>query len=1378
MGSRAFDGGDCRGDLNVSFLGSIVQTIVDPVLEGILGDQGSKAFNGIKQEIITRLAGITGVPGNHDIERAVRVAQLQAMIVSLNTYQELVRVIAQIDAPVDLEHNPEGFIEEANRHIDRVFRKRATVRLDLEFSAHVRESISNDIYLGARGERGETTFEAATLDFVEAEFCRAAGRNVLPPRFKEILCRGEGECLPWIVTYRAFLCEQVKSNPRFASILNAAMLEGLRSGNVEISACQSEISESLYQVAQDQQLLMGKTGECLARLEAVAIFATELADQVAAETLGLQEKIEHGVALLEKQEAAILHIRDTMMFRSFSNVCYEEEAISAFRYNHAVDPFVGRVDKMSWIEANLLDAGLDSDEPPKFRWMALCGEGGTGKSRLAMEVIGRNSHVWKHAGFVETVLLRRPETAFVVGQNLIGPTLFVVDYAVAAKAEADLPGFMKAWANYATTERAQPVRILVITRRSEEIILNEIRGKGIDPNADMSLVAAAEIAASPIELGPLEDDETFRLMRARIEITAKEMGIAPINLRDIDLASKLAGFDPRRRPLFAAMVASALQRGALPQAETGEEANRLSLFGQYLERQHDTHWLPRAKALYEAMPGEAVLRHANLVRLATCCGGIAVDDISCHVPEKIQVGAGPFPQFSTAEQSGAIRNQLIWTMTGEGLRDEVDDDWLEASPAVPTLEPDLIGERFFLMTFDELRGACPWVNPRKLAILAWKCAPEATAAFLRMAAQDYPRRMHEMHWLPPASSETEKLVLKMRARMLRNLCADIATRYGPAMPTTEDLKRLFDIVDEFGDSLIELAESDHETREHYGQILRQVTNIAGRLGNASIPYIDPISSVEDEQGASVAPRRLTETFSRSGSITDASARLDAEDGPLPLPKDLAAIVCDRLPRLLDRAGRFVLRPGPYLERRPFDSAVADILASAHFRHRDDRSFGGRWTYPRDEASEDVVSEWREHARTLADGTIDDVAVMAGLISTISYAEYENSVVEDYVLIYTAARRVLNETKSVHPMSASRISSMLGNSLVISSESEDLTDAERAHISNGVGLFLQLIARVNLKETITPEQTRRMLSTFARATFAVLIQSSKISDPRASEAAKRFTRLLAGTPDETPLSLNFLSVLANLPKDTKPEIVAELHGAVRTRIVNGAVDAYDFRSPNAREPVDELCKLVFGVPLERLRLPENLAFDLLVVLDREVGAKATRAALESIIMTLEADAEIRSRVPIGLARRYLVQAKGIHGFDGRDFISAATMAVWAHDLLRGDDERVKYEIDELWGAIEEPAALHGRTLAVWGAALMIDGTRKPDDFTRSWSARLRETDRLSVEVDLSRLADAGLGEGEAERYVHEHNQALIDACMAAARLHVLNGGDPADWIQGD
>lgn len=165
----------------MSFLGSIVQTIVDPVLEGILGDQGSKAFNGIKQEIITRLAGITGVPGNHDIERAVRVAQLQAMIVSLNSYQELVRVIAQIDAPVDLEHNPKGFIEEANRHLDRVFRKRATVRLDLEFSAHVRESISNDIYLGSSGERGEAKFEAATLDFVEAEFCRAAGRDDLPP---------------------------------------------------------------------------------------------------------------------------------------------------------------------------------------------------------------------------------------------------------------------------------------------------------------------------------------------------------------------------------------------------------------------------------------------------------------------------------------------------------------------------------------------------------------------------------------------------------------------------------------------------------------------------------------------------------------------------------------------------------------------------------------------------------------------------------------------------------------------------------------------------------------------------------------------------------------------------------------------------------------------------------------------------------------------------------------------------------------------------------------------------------------------------------------------------------------------------------------------
>lgn len=1410
----------------MSFFGSVFEVLIDPTIAGFIGEQGGQAFVGVKQEAISRLAGFIGVPGNHDIERAVRVAQLQAMIVSLNAYENLVSALEKIDTPVDPEHNPKGFVKETNRHINRVFRKRATVQLAPAFCAHVRESISLDLDLGARGERGDTKSDAVTLDFVVAEFCRAGGREVLPPRFGNLLYQGEGDCLPWIVNYRAFLCEQVKSNPRFASILNATMLEGLRRGNVDLADGQAEIAESLRRVAQDQQSLMGMVGDTLASLESTAIFMTDLADRVAAEILGLQDGIERSVELLEKQENTRLHIRKKKLFRSpSSGSAGDSEAMSAFHYAQAVDPFVGRIDKVREIEADLLDATLVCDRLPRFRWMALCGEGGSGKSRLAMAVLGRNSDAWKHAGFAGIDVIQNPEKVFEVGQVLEGPTLIVVDYTVNARADADLPGYMRAWADYADTERAHPVCIIVITRKSNDIILNEIRGIGINPLADMSLVSAAEIPASPMVLGPLTDDATLRLMRARIRITANEMRIEPVDLSDEQLLSKLGSFDPRRRPLFAAMVAAELQRGALPEAESSEEVNRLLLFGHYLQRQYDKFWLPRATALSETTPSGVVVRHANLVRLATCCGGLPVNDISCRVPAAAPVESFHFPQLSVAEQSGAIRNQLIWTMTGELVRvdaDDTEDDWFEASSVVPTLEPDLLGERFFLMMSDELRNAPnAWQTPKRLSHLAWRCAPDATAAFLRMAAQDYPLRMHEMRWLPPASSETDEHVLKARARMLRNLCADIATRYGPAMPTARDLGRLFDIVDEFGAALVELAKSDHETREDYGQILRQVTNIAARLGNAAIPYIDPIAAVEDpitvvedEAGAAPAARGLTETFSHSGlapdveddegtsvarpglaatfshsgSITDASARLDADDGPPPLPEDLAEIIRERLPPLLDRARHFVLSPGPYLERRPFEAVVAEILGSVHFRHRDNRRFGGRWPSPRDKDSEDVVSKWREHAETLADGSVDDVAVMAGLMSSISYAEFE-STARDYRRIYAATRRALDETKSVHPIFAARMAAMLGNSVVHSPDAERLTDEERAHISDGLDLFMKLIVLVDFSETVAAQQMRRMISSFTTTTFKFLIQAQKTSDPRAPEVAERFARLLCNTPEDTPLPLHFLSVLTNLPEDTDAEILAELHDAIRTRLVNGAIDGHNFRSPNSSEPVDQLCQLAFGVPLERLRLPENLAFDLLVALDREVGAKATRAALKAIASTVEADGEARARVPIDLARRYLAHVKVIHGFDGRDHVSAATMAVWAHDLLRGDCERAKSEIDALWRATGEPGAARGRTLAVWGAALMIDATRTPDAFTDSWSGRLREIELVSGEPDLSRSADVGLSadggldEGETERSIHEHsshehNEALIDACMAAARLHVLNGGDPANWMQGD
>lgn len=1352
----------------MSMLGFVSDTLFEPVLSGFLGEQGAQSYAGLKQELMSRMVARMGTPGNHDIERSIRVAEFQAMIVSLKAYEDLVKVLETHEGPVDPEYNPEGFIAGANAYLSKSFRRCVSVSIESDFVVRLRDTVAGDVWLGAEGEAGRAETRAAVTRLVENEFLHASGHNVLPPSFVNLLHVGNGDCPPWVDIYRAFLCEQVKTNPRFSTILNVVMQESLSQKVEGLAEGQNEMALTLEEVARHQQELIAVIGEALATSKEGPASAAQVADMVSEVVTGQIDEI------VKRLDAPFDHKIHTM-FRRFEGNAQQEEAISAFHYAQARDPFVGRADRLRQIEADLLDQGLASDDPPKFRWMALCGEGGTGKSRLAREVVNRNRSVWVHAGFVETSILDDLDHVYQIGQRLNGPLLMVVDYAVLARANADLPGFFKEWAAYSQREGAFPVRIIVITRRSKEFLLNELRGKGLDPLRDLSRVE--EIKSSPMILEGLETPETISLMRHRMLLTAQEMKSDLVEINDSELLSKLDRFDIRRRPLFAAMVAAEIQRGTLPDQEADPESNRLLLFYEYLDRQRRFYWLPRAKGLGEPETTHAVARHANLVRLATCSGDLGLSHLCRHVPTEVQNGLGLLPELTVADRAGAIRAPLIWTMTGEDLKDEpgaVADDMMPPSKVIPRLEPDLLGERFVLMAGDPNGDGNSLLPVATIAGLSWSCAPEETAAFLRMAAQDFPRSMHEMRWLPPRPADKAPKVLKARAKMLRNICSDIATRYGRGMISAEDLTRLFDIVDEFGDNLVALAEADAEVREHYGQVLRQVANIGARLANASTPFFDPITAVEDEVQARPERISMSQAFTREGAEgAVAGEGLDSDDSVQPLSAALTEIIVARLPALLDRAGPLLLKPGEYERRRPFEIAVTDVLSSVHFKHRDDLRKGGRWPTANDANSNAVLNDWWGHVQTLSDGNIDDVVVMAGLVSRLVYAA-DTSEIDRYSIIYPAIRTALATSDRLELTSAGRISSMLGNALVIHREAGNLTDTERAHISESITIFLQLAALVAFADINSPQQIRRGIGNFITTAFGVLIQGKKIVDSRLEEVVTTVLRLLAQVPVDTPLPIYFLSFLAVLPDDLPTEVETALQEAIETRLIAGAIDVDDFLSPHYDEPVYAFGQLLFGVPEPRLRLSEDTAMALLDVLGEKVGSKAIRAALEAIVWTLEAPADVRAQVPIGLARRYLNRLRHEHGFDGRDHISSATLAIWGHDIVEGRLGRVQDEITSLWAMTEEPAASRGRALALWGVAVVFDATRAPNDFTATWSEWLRQADLLEMETDQQRLLGIGFSEKEAREHIHSFNLALVDACMAAARLHILDGGDPADW----
>jgi hypothetical protein len=1328
----------------VSVLQFLSETFFDPIVSAVVGAQGAETYAGVKQELISRMAARFGAPGNHDIERAIRVAQFQAMILTLNEYETWLNHMERHEGPVDAPYSPQIFVSNANGYLDKHFRFRISVSVESEFIVLLRETVSSDIELAASGQPGPGDRREEISELVEKEFLKASGFDVLPPSFVDVLRNGRPNFSGWIDLYRIFLCEQIKTNKRFSSILTSVMLETISRKSDHLAATQAQISGQLEELAKQQQQLAGLVGKALAEADFGPTSSVQIVELLSELISGNSD------AILKKMDARFDHAIDNM-FRDLEASTRPDDAIAAFHYTQAIDPFVGRSDIVGRIEAELLDAGLSDEKPPKFRWMALCGEGGTGKSRLAREIISRNSNVWIHAGFVDSSLLGKTDEVFEIGRRLRGPTLLVIDYSIAARAEANLPMFLKAWADYSKSEGAQPVRIIVITRRSEEPLLHELRGAQGNPNMDMSRVQNGEISSSPVTLGGLSSGQAAQLMRHRMQKTALDLQTQPIEIDDDRLVALLDRFDNRRRPLFAALVAAEFQRGALPDHQSNLEQNRLALFGTYLTRQKNDHWLPRAVHLGERQRDNTVVtKHANLVRLATSCGDVGVSLICNHVSEDAAMGKGFFPKLTVDDDSGAIRAPLIATMTGEELKEDrarPHDPMMPPPKIIPRLEPDLLGERLFLSRQDHLDDHAYFAPVETLAQLSWRCAPDSTAAFLRMASQDFPNTMHEMRWLPPQETSITVEIARARAKMLRNVCSDIATRCGRGTIEADELTRLFDI--------------------------------AARLGNAAIPYIDPITSVEDQQQSKSRTTTISRDFAQGGTTSaQVATRLDEVEMLQPMPSAIEAIVAERLPPLLDRSRHFLMQSGAYVDRRLFEDAVSDILASICFRLRNDTTKGGRWSIPRDEAAEALVSQWRDHIASLGSGNFDDIAIMAGLTSALTYVDYQNTL-GDYSYIYELLRRELGSVESVDPVPAAAVFSMLGNALVLDGNPDNIPSEERAHVDESIGIFLKLIRAIDFTREVTTQQMRAAVRRVINAANSALFQGARIEDARLVEVASSLFRALDRAPVDTLLPADILNVLASLPEDLPPDVAVLIDEAVSARLLRGAIDVDNFLSPNEKEPTYALMQLIFGLPKPYRRLEDRTALALLDVLSSKVGAKTDRAALNAIFWTLDPSAEQRAHVPIELARSYLAKQCERHGFDDQDHIASAMLALWGHEILNGQVERVQEQISALWESNGDRAAVRGHILALWGTAIVFDVTREPNEFTRSWSSWLKSADLLShvSEESIQRLLTIGLSEREAREYIANYNLALIDACSSAARLDILSGGDASGWING-
>ena len=422
-----------------------------------------------------------------------------------------------------------------------------------------------------------------------------------------------------------------------------------------------------------------------------------------------------------------------------------------FHYSARVDDFVGREADIEAVRSILLDEAYDSE---MFRWLAVCGEAGVGKSRFAQELIAAFSGSWL-AGFVTADAIRTENFSRQV--EIGAPTLIVADYGAAFR--GSFPDFMEGWIQR-TGDLAHPVRVLILVRRTTDPVLGEIcRRAGSHQGGDI----AERQAGPPLVLAKLETEaHTLDLMRGRMRKTAEMLQAEPREISNFELLEKLDSFDRQRRPLFAAIVADAIQRDTLPKSgrqDSGQEDARYRLFTDFLADQRANVWQDVAseEAGGNLLQGARMRRrHETLAMLSTLVRGLSFADFEELIGESTWTRSLEKPDVVKTRDllclnptgDGAYNRQLLHYILGRESPDEEE---------FATLEPDLIGECFVLAALQEAPPATDdqekeFHDRRRKCLLdlAWTIDPEGAATFARLAAQDYFQSARSLNWLQPS----------------------------------------------------------------------------------------------------------------------------------------------------------------------------------------------------------------------------------------------------------------------------------------------------------------------------------------------------------------------------------------------------------------------------------------------------------------------------------------------------------------------------------------------------------------------------------------------------------------------------------------------------
>jgi len=400
--------------------------------------------------------------------------------------------------------------------------------------------------------------------------------------------------------------------------------------------------------------------------------------------------------------------------------------------------------------AGFLAEDSQSDRRSRFQWWQIAGDGGQGKSRLALQLIDRLGCGWD-AGFLSATEL---ETFDWQRGEFPRPTLIVIDYAAAPekaqKVVDAIDGLIARAVSGHPNQLTAPVRLLVLERAGYDLEATPEQNDG-RTGASMNWLSVAlgrsasgislkEAAhrTTPLWLGPLQPHEitsighSWRYYRK----------LPPLDQAGEDRVLKLlqgSGGAARARawrPLFAMMYAEAQDQFDL-QENSELEATVLEILSRTFGNERLRQW-PKSSGNPAPIPEAA----QNLACLATMIGGVDVDRLHDDLFTKL-VAAGANETDSEATlndvygdlshtDGDAAFHMLGYPSTGRNRE----------HPAFPAREPDLLGEYMVIWSLSGISNAqkrrSVQARAKTLVDHAVRLDAQSLIGFLIRLREDYP----------------------------------------------------------------------------------------------------------------------------------------------------------------------------------------------------------------------------------------------------------------------------------------------------------------------------------------------------------------------------------------------------------------------------------------------------------------------------------------------------------------------------------------------------------------------------------------------------------------------------------------------------------------